>query len=311
VAGVPVFGAFPGRVLGMPGGGSGSRWSARGGRTTWRPVLLPAHAGKGRERVCGCGDACPVCSRAGGRRAAAFIDPGDDLVGDLVGEGVLDSRIFDQRRYVGDVPAGVRDLVRRPHPSTERGARIQPRMISSAATGVRQLNRRRRARRGAPRGSATSALGASRSGRSPEPGPSLAGAWPSLLWVAGMGHLPSHRAVRAAVVLAGPVGRGHEWPGQRRALPGRGGCLDGSPLKRAPKVATRAVARAGAASSASPVSAARSVTPLTWSRSSFQAARAPWPGEDIRHPDGVPRDPEGTSPQAPRSPARRGGPGTR
>ena len=61
--------------------------------------------------------------------------------------------------------------------------------------------------------------------------------------------------------------------------------------QRAPKVATRAVPRAGAASTASAVSAARSVRPLTWSGSSFLAARAPSPGEDIRHPDGVSRDP--------------------
>ena len=46
---------------------------------------------------------------------ALHVDPGDDLAGDLVGEGVLDSRILDQRLHVGDIPAGVRDLVRRPH----------------------------------------------------------------------------------------------------------------------------------------------------------------------------------------------------
>jgi hypothetical protein len=32
-----------------------------------------------------------------------------------------------------------------------------------------------------------------------------------------------------------PAGRGHEWPGQRRALPGRGGHLDGSPLSEYPR----------------------------------------------------------------------------
>ena len=39
-----------GAGLGMPGEGPGSRWSAPAGRTTLRPVLLPAHAGKARER---------------------------------------------------------------------------------------------------------------------------------------------------------------------------------------------------------------------------------------------------------------------
>jgi len=54
--------------------------------------------------------------------------------------------------------------------------------------------------------------------------------------------------------------------------------------QRAPKVATRAVPRAGAVSSASPAFAAGSVTPLTWSRSSSQAARAPSPGERHQAP---------------------------
>jgi hypothetical protein len=44
--------------------------------------------------------------------------------------------------------------------STETGARTHPATISSAATGVRQLNRRRRGCGGRPRGSATSARAA-------------------------------------------------------------------------------------------------------------------------------------------------------
>ena len=46
---------------------------------------------------------------------ALHVDPGDDLAGELVREGVLDRRVLDQRLHVGDIPAGVRDLVRRPH----------------------------------------------------------------------------------------------------------------------------------------------------------------------------------------------------
>ena len=49
------------------------------------------------------------------------VDLGDDLVGDLVGEGVLDRRIMDQRRHVGDIPAGVGHLVRRPHSQHRNG----------------------------------------------------------------------------------------------------------------------------------------------------------------------------------------------
>jgi len=48
-------------------------------------------------------------------RQRRHIDPGDDLAGDLVGERVLDGRVFDQRLHIGDIPAGVRDLVGRPH----------------------------------------------------------------------------------------------------------------------------------------------------------------------------------------------------
>ena len=133
---------------------------------------------------------------------------------------------------------------------------------------------------------------------------------------------PRPRWCRAGVTSRSikPCGRPWCWSARSAAAtngPGSAECCPGAAAtsmdrpQRAPKVATRAVPWAGAASSASPVSAARSVTPLTWSRSSFQAARAPSPGEDIRHPQmachGIP---EGTSPQAPRPPARRRGPGT-
>ena len=43
----------------MPGGGPGSRWRPAG-RTTWRPVLLSAHTGPGRERLGGMWVARPV-----------------------------------------------------------------------------------------------------------------------------------------------------------------------------------------------------------------------------------------------------------
>ena len=68
-ANVPVFVAFPGRVLGTPGGGPGSRWSARlderpGGRSCSRLTLDQAGNGYG---VCGwCGPvrrSCPWQAR--------------------------------------------------------------------------------------------------------------------------------------------------------------------------------------------------------------------------------------------------------
>jgi hypothetical protein len=188
---------------------------------------------------------------------------------------------MDRRHHVGDVPAGVRHLVRRPRPNPERGARIQPRMISSAAAGVRQLNRRRRARRGRPRGPANSALGASRSGRSPGPGPHLRAPGPRPLGC---------RTRVTSLPIEPGGGRGAGRPGRPRPRMARAAPSVArarrSPRWIAPRRAPKVATRAGAASSASPVPAARSVTPLTWSRSSFQAARAPPPGEDIRHPDG-------------------------
>jgi LuxR family maltose regulon positive regulatory protein len=53
----------------------------------------------------------------GGRRLAGqrgHVDPGDDLVGDLVGQCALDGGIMDQRRHIGHIRAGVGDLVGRP-----------------------------------------------------------------------------------------------------------------------------------------------------------------------------------------------------
>jgi hypothetical protein len=41
--------------LGVPGEGAGSRWGRLAGRTTWGPVLLPAHTRSPRERPWGCG----------------------------------------------------------------------------------------------------------------------------------------------------------------------------------------------------------------------------------------------------------------
>jgi hypothetical protein len=140
------------------------------------------------------------------------------------------------------------------------------------------------------RGLATSAPGASRSGRSAEPRPSLEGAWPSPPLVPGTGHLRSIEPCGRPWCWSARSAADTNGPGSAERCPGAAATSMDRP-QRAPKVATRAVPRAGAASSASPVSAARSVTPLTWSRSSFQAARAPSPGEDIRHPDGVPRHP--------------------
>jgi hypothetical protein len=67
--------AFP-AGFGHAGRRAGVQVERPAGRTTWRPVLLPAHAEKAGNRYAGCGGACPVCSRVRGRRAAAFIPSG-------------------------------------------------------------------------------------------------------------------------------------------------------------------------------------------------------------------------------------------
>jgi hypothetical protein len=96
--------------------------------------------------------------------------------GDLVGEGVLDRRIMDQRRHLGDVPAGVRHLVRRPH--RQHGNERQ----HAACNDQQRRDRRPPAEpvptRRRPRSSAASARRALPPECSPEPGPSLGGAWP-------------------------------------------------------------------------------------------------------------------------------------
>ena len=46
---------------------------------------------------------------------SVYVEPGGDLGRDLVGQGILDRRIMDQRLHRGHVAAGVADLVGRPH----------------------------------------------------------------------------------------------------------------------------------------------------------------------------------------------------
>ena len=103
VAGVPIFGAFPGRVLGMPGGGPGSRQCARDGRPGGRSSsrLTLEKAGNG---YAGCGGACPVCSRVRGRRAAAFIPSGVPAAGGCGGMGRVRVRAAGSIRPGGRPP---------------------------------------------------------------------------------------------------------------------------------------------------------------------------------------------------------------
>jgi len=84
----------------MPGGGWGPG-QRPAGRTTWRPVLLPAHTGSSPGTLWGCGCACPVCSRVRGRRAAAFIPSGCPR---LRGHGAVRVRAAGSIRPVGRPP---------------------------------------------------------------------------------------------------------------------------------------------------------------------------------------------------------------
>jgi hypothetical protein len=103
-AGVPVFGAFPGWVLGMPGGGPGSRWSARlGERPGCRSFsrLTLGQAGNG-DGVCGwrarCAVSCP------GRAAAAFIPSGVPAAGGRGGMGRVRVRAAGSIRQAAGPP---------------------------------------------------------------------------------------------------------------------------------------------------------------------------------------------------------------
>src|SRR5215831_16645644 len=103
-ANVPVFVAFPGRVLGMPGGGPGSRWSARlderpGGRSFSRLTL--GEAGNSYV-VVGVRPRAQVVSF--GRRAAAFIPSGVPAAGGRGGMGRVRVRAAGSIRPGGRPP---------------------------------------------------------------------------------------------------------------------------------------------------------------------------------------------------------------
>jgi len=74
------------------------------GRTTWRPVLLPAHTGSSPGTLWGYGCACPVGSRVRGRRAAAFIPSGVPVAGGRGGMGRLRVRAAGSIRPGGRPP---------------------------------------------------------------------------------------------------------------------------------------------------------------------------------------------------------------